>query len=182
MRNLSAAELVAAARKGDQAAWRELVQLYARMVWSIARQYRLSQEDAEDISQTTWLLLATHLDKLQDPGAVGGWLATTARRESVRLARRRACEVPTDPYDAAQEIRDDHAEQGEDAVLRREQADRVRRAFRHLPDRCQRLLALLMRDPPPSYEEISALLEIPRGSIGPTRARCLDQLRKVIDL
>jgi RNA polymerase sigma factor (sigma-70 family) len=182
VRNLSAAELVIAARNGDQGAWKELVGRYARMVWVIARQYRLSEQDAEDVSQTTWLLLATHLGKLKEPGAVGGWLATTARRESLRLARRRAREVPTDPYDAAQELRDDHAEHGEDVVLREEQADRVRRAFRHLPDRCQRLLALLMQEPAPSYDEISALLEMPRGSIGPTRARCLEQLRKVIDL
>ena len=152
------------------------------MVWGIARSYRLSEQDAEDVSQTTWLLLATHLGRLQEPGAVAGWLATTARRESLRLARRRSREVPTDPYEAAQELRDDNAEDGEDVVLRSEQADRVRRAFGHLPDRCQRLLALLMREPAPSYEEISALLEIPRGSIGPTRARCLEQLRKVIDL
>src|SRR5262245_22432726 len=95
------AEVVIAARGGDQVAWRELVRRFARMVWGIARSYRLSQQDAEDVSQTTWLQLATHLRSVEDPAAVGGWLATTARRESLRLAIRRDREVPAEPQEPA---------------------------------------------------------------------------------
>ena len=152
------------------------------MVWGIARSYRLSEQDAEDASQTTWLQLATHLRSLQEPAAVGGWLATTARRESLRLARHRGREVPTEPPDPAAGYSDRSAEHGEEVVLREERLRQVRLAFAQLPEPCQRLLALLMKDPAPSYEEIGALLDMPRGSIGPTRARCLSRLRKVIEL
>ena len=150
------------------------------MVWGIARSYRLSAHDAEDVSQTTWLLLATHLRSLVDPAAVGGWLATTARRESLRVVRRHGREVPVDPP-AGIEPPGSAAEAGEEVVLRAERRAQVRSAFSRLPEHCQQLLNLLMRDPPPSYEEISATLGVARGSIGPTRARCLDRLRKVID-
>jgi RNA polymerase sigma factor (sigma-70 family) len=182
VRDWPTAKVVIAARNGDQAAWRELVRRCARMVWGIARSYRLSQQDAEDVSQTTWLLLATHLGTLEEPAAVGGWLATTARRESLRLARRRGREVPTDPHEPAADRVEGGAEHGEEVVIRAERMDEVRRAFAQLPEHCRRLLELLMQDPSPSYEEISATLDMPRGGIGPTRARCLDRLRKVIEL
>jgi RNA polymerase sigma factor (sigma-70 family) len=176
------AKVVIAARDGDQIAWRELVRRFARMLWGIARSYRLSAQDAEDVSQATWLQLATHLRSLEEPAVVGGWLATTARRESLRLASRRAREVPTEPQEPAADFSDGAVEQGEDVVLRAERLREVRLAFAQLPEFCRRLLALLMKDPAPSYEEISALLDMPRGSIGPTRARCLSRLRKVIEL
>lgn len=177
---MATADVVIAARDGDQAAWRELVRRNARMVWSIARSYRLSAHDAEDVSQTTWLLLATHLRSLADPAAVGGWLATTARRESLRVVRRHGREVPIDPP-LEIEPPDGPAETGEEAVLRAERRSQVRSAFAQLPRHCRQLLNLLMRDPPPPYEEIAARLGIARGSIGPTRGRCLERLREVID-
>jgi RNA polymerase sigma factor (sigma-70 family) len=150
------------------------------MVWGIARSYRLSAHDVEDVSQTTWLLLATHLRSLEDPAAVGGWLATTARRESLRVVRRQGREVLVDPPVEIQPT-GSLAETGEEVVLRTERRTQVQSAFARLPDHCRQLLVLLMRDPPAPYEEISARLGVPRGSIGPTRARCLDRLRKVID-
>jgi len=152
------------------------------MVWGNARSYRLSEQDAEDVSQTTWLQLATHLRSIEEPAAAGGWLATTARRESARLASRRAREVLTEPEEPAAAYSDGPVEHGEDVVLRAERRRAVRRAFAELPESCQRLLALLMKDPAPSYEEVSALLGMPRGSIGPTRARCLSRLRKVMEM
>jgi RNA polymerase sigma factor (sigma-70 family) len=174
-------EVVNAARVGDQAAWRELVRRYAGTVWAVARSYRLSQQDTEDVSQTAWLQLATHLHTLKDPAAIGGWLATTVRREIIRLLRRRGREVPNDPHSPAADVADD-AEQGEEAAIRAELRAIVRMGFARLPEHCKALLGLLVQDPPLSYAEIGDALRIPRGSIGPMRARCLGRLRKVTGL
>jgi|SRR5215470_6117460 len=174
-------EVVRAARDGDQAAWRELVRRYTGTVWAVARSYRLSQQDAEDVSQTAWLQLATHLRVLKDPAAIGGWLATTVRREIIRLLRRRGREVPTDPHSPAVEVVD-IVEHGEEAAIRAELRGVIRMGFARLPEHCRRLLALLTQDPPLSYVEVSAAMEMPRGSIGPMRARCLSRLRKVTGL
>jgi len=180
--DITTEDVVVAARNGDQGAWRELVRRHAGLVWTVARSSRLSRQDVEDVSQATWLLLAVHIHELKDPGAIRGWLATTARRESIRLARRRGLETLVDPQSAAADQADATAVDAEALVLQGERQDRVRSAFLQLPDHCRRLLSLLLEDPPPSYEKISATLGIARGSIGPTRARCLDRLRKVIDL
>lgn len=179
MSDVPVEEVVSAAAAGDQVAWRELVSRYARTVWFVTRSFRLSDADAQDVSQTTWLLLAVHLKTIKDPAAVGGWLATTTRRECIRLLRRRGRELPIDPQGPAED-RDAGTDQGEDAVLRAEQRALVRAAFAQLPEACRRLLGMLMRDPPPSYEVIGLELGLPRGSIGPTRRRCLERLRKVI--
>jgi RNA polymerase sigma factor (sigma-70 family) len=181
VRDVPTEDVVVAARDGDQAAWRELVRRFAGLVWTVARSFRLCEQDAEDVSQATWLLLAVHIRTLKEPAAVGGWLATTARRESIRLARRRRLETPVDLQDPGADPADPGAVDGEDLVLRLERQERVRSAFLRLPYYCRRLLSLLMQDPPPSYTEVSAILGIPRGSIGPTRGRCLDRLREVVD-
>lgn len=173
-------DIVAAAGAGDQAAWRELVRRYGTTVWAVTRTFRLAPADAEDVSQATWLLLALHLDTLKEPAAIGGWLVTTARRESIRLLRRRGRELPADPLEPTADVPDAGAAQGEEIVLRAEQRALVRAGFAQLPESCRRLLSLLMRDPPPPYEQISAELGIARGGIGPTRRRCLERLRKVI--
>jgi RNA polymerase sigma factor (sigma-70 family) len=174
-------EVVSLARAGDQAAWRELVRRYSGTVWAVARSYRLSQQDTEDVSQTAWLQLATHLQTLKDPAAIGGWLATTVRREIVRLLRRRGREVPSDPHNPAADLPDD-ADHGEEAALRAELRTIIRMGFARLPEHCKALLALMVQDPPPSYAEIGEVLGMPRGSIGPMRARCLGRLRKVTGL
>jgi RNA polymerase sigma factor (sigma-70 family) len=174
-------DVVNAARDGDQAAWRELVRRYSGTVWAVARAHRLTQQDAEDVSQTAWLQLATHLRTLKDPAAIGGWLATTVRREIIRLLRRRGREIPSDPHSPAVDIVDD-VEHGEEAAVRSELRAIIRMGFARLPEHCRTLLALLIQDPPPSYVEIGDALGIPRGSIGPMRARCLSRLRKVTGL
>src|SRR4051812_31229099 len=90
------AELVRAAADGDQVAWDELVDRYNGLVWSVARSHRLSSVDASDVVQTTWLRLVEYLGRLQDPERVGAWLATTARRESLRTLRQSARLLPTE--------------------------------------------------------------------------------------
>jgi RNA polymerase sigma factor (sigma-70 family) len=168
--------LVRAAAQGDQAAWDALVDRFAGLVWSVARAHRLDTADAADVSQTTWLRLVEHLDRLRDPDRVAGWLATTARNECLRVLRRAGRQVPTgDDHDL--DVGSD-PEAGPDLPLLTAERDRALwHAFSGLPVRCQALLRLLMADPPPAYEEIGELLGMPIGSIGPTRGRCLENLR-----
>jgi len=166
------AELVRAAADGDQAAWHGLVDRYNGLVWSVARAHRLSTVDASDVVQTTWLRLVENLGRLQDPERVGAWLATTARRECLRTLRHSARQVPTE------EVPEVTADGRVDAALLVQERDRALwQAFGGLSERCQTLLRILVADPPPSYEEIGAALDMPIGSIGPTRQRCLDRLR-----
>jgi len=166
------AELVRAAAEGDQAAWHGLVDRYNGLVWSVARAHRLSTVDASDVVQTTWLRLVENLGRLQDPERVGAWLATTARRECLRTLRHSARQLPTE------EVPETVAEAQVDSALLLEERDRALwQAFGGLSERCQTLLRILVSDPPPSYEDIGAALDMPIGSIGPTRARCLERLR-----
>jgi RNA polymerase sigma factor (sigma-70 family) len=178
------AGLVRSAAGGDASAWRALVARFSGLIWSVVRAYRLRNADAADVFQTTWLRLAEYLDRIDNPARVGAWLATTARRESLRVARAGARTVPTGELDLAA-VGEADERSPERAVLEREQeALDARRAqlvwaeFQELSDRCQQLLRVLMAVPPPSYVEVAAALDMPVGSIGPTRGRCLRQLRE----
>ena len=171
-------DLVMRARGGDQRSWDALVKRYAPLIWSICRGYRLSRADAEDVGQSVWLRLAGQLGKVRDPAALPGWLATTTRRECGRILRAAcrphapACGLDAENLPAEQ---DTGAEQ---ELLEAERHVALREAFTHLPPDGQRLIALLLADPPLPYAEISARLGIPVGSIGPTRSRCLAKLRR----
>jgi len=168
-------DLVRAARRGDAAAWDALVALFAGRVRAVIRSYRLSAADAEDVSQVTWLRLVSNLDRIRDPDRVGAWLMTTAAHECLRLIRRRGRQGETDDGWEEAIVSDDPGVDSRMLAAERDQA--LWRAMGMLTAGCQRLLRLLASDPPPSYEEISAVLEMPAGSIGPTRRRCLDHLR-----
>ena len=170
---LAADALVAAAAVGDERAWEALVARFGPMLWAITRGYRLSAADAADVTQATWCRLIDHLERLDDPTRVGAWLATTARRECLRVLRgARATVLCGDdlPEPASDDAPSDRLELAE-----RDEA--LWRGFARLRDSDQSLLRLLLSDPAPSYEEISAALSIPVGSIGPTRARALERLR-----
>ncbi|WP_425560597.1 RNA polymerase sigma factor [Luedemannella flava] len=169
--------LLAAAAGGDQRSWDVLVDRYADLVWKVARSFRLGRADAADVSQATWLRLVEHLNDIRDADRLGAWLVTTARREALALVRRSARTVPTGDdwrLDGAEEV----AEAPDTALLRAEEGASVRRAFAGLSSNCQRLLSVLLATPPPTYAEVADALEMPIGSIGPTRARCLDSLRR----
>lgn len=179
-----AGSLVKAAAGGEASAWEALVESFSGLVWSIARGYRLSSADAADVFQTVWLRLAEHLGRIENPDHIGAWLATTARRESLRVARTGARTVPMDDTALIDLAQTDDASP-EQAVLQAEQAgldaQRARRMWRALGElsaRCQQLLRVLIATPPPTYAEVAAALNLPVGSIGPTRARCLEQLRR----
>jgi RNA polymerase sigma factor (sigma-70 family) len=175
---LPAGELVRLAAGGDRAAWERLVDRFGGLVWSVARAHRLSQADAADVAQTTWLQLVEHLDRLQKPDAVGAWLATTARRESLRVLRINARMPPSDQVPDAM----DPGPPAGAALIAAERDEALWAAFAELPERCRLLLRLLMADDPPSYEEIGEILGMPIGSIGPTRIRCLARLRSEVGL
>ena len=169
--------LVERAAASDQDAWDEIVDRYAPLVWSICTRYRLSNHDREDVGQNVWLLLVEQLGKLREPAALPGWLATTTARECLRVvtASRKSQRLGTQLEEAAQ-FKDDTVIDEE--MLMAERNAILRAAFAELPPRCQRLLGMLLSDPPHSYAEISATLDIPVGSIGPQRARCLERLRR----
>jgi len=172
-------DLIRAANGGDQEAWEAIVDRFAGLVWSTARAHRLSPSDAADVVQTTWLRLVENLDRINDPERLGAWLATTARRECLRQIRLHGRELVTGEDSLFEASSDEHAEK---ALLTRERHAAVRRAFRRISERCQALLRLLAAPEPMSYEEIGAALSMPIGAIGPTRSRCLDQLRRTPEL
>jgi RNA polymerase sigma factor (sigma-70 family) len=174
----SVAALVARVGEGDQAAWNELVERYSPLVWSICLQYQLNRQDIDDVGQNVWLLLVEHIGSLREPAALPGWLATTTRHEALRVLRasRRRDHADLPPDDQLPPGPADATIEQELITAERDAA--LRAAFAELPRRCHELLSLLMSDPPPGYAHISATLGIPVGSIGPTRARCLDRLRR----
>jgi len=171
-----AARLVREARAGDADAWARLVAGYERLVLAIAFNFRMRREDAEDVRQTVFFRLAQHLDRLRDPESVGSWIASVARNECLALIRNTK---PTTSTDALDDVAVDA--DPVDNVLARESSVELWRAFARLGPDCQALLTMrVLNDPQPSYEEISVALDIPIGSIGPTRRRCLDKLKQAI--
>lgn len=171
--------LVERALGGDQTAWNELVHRYTRLVWHVIHGFRtLNDDDKSDVHQTVWLRLAERLDTVREPDRIGSWLATTARNECIRSLRSSGREVPD--ADAAAEVASLNPT-GEERLLDAERDQALWAAFGQLRAGCQQLLRLLIADPPFSYDEITEILDIPRGSIGPTRQRCLDQLRHAVE-
>jgi RNA polymerase sigma factor (sigma-70 family) len=168
-------ELVAAAADGDQKAWDVLVGRYTALLWSVARSHRLGPADSADVVQTTWLRLVEHLDRIADPERLPGWLATTARREALRAARRLDWPRPGEDFAS---VADDGPQPGE-RLLRNEQDAALWAALALLDEACQRLLRLLIADPPASYSEVAVIVGVKIGSIGPTRQRCLAKLRRL---
>ena len=151
---------------------------YAPLLRWIARQYRLSPEDADDIVQLTWLRCLEHIDQLTDPDRLGGWLATTCRRECIRLATKSRRELPLSEPDLALLIdagRDDSDPYVK--VAARDQRDRLYHAISALPERQKALLIELLRQESQSYLDLSQRLGLPVGSIGPTRRRAVTRLR-----
>jgi RNA polymerase sigma factor (sigma-70 family) len=173
------AVLVRRAADGDRMAWEGLVRQYERLIWSITVEFKLAESDAADVAQTTWLRLLEHIDRIQHPDRVGSWLAATARNECLRsLAARKRVVLVHD--DAELNTSAAAGPEVDERILADERDQVVRDAMSRLPGRWQRLLEMLMADPPVPYAEISDQLGLPVGSIGPTRGRCLAQLRVLL--
>lgn len=172
-----ASQLVRAAAGGDRVSWDELVAAFAPLVWTVANSYRLSPTDVADVSQTTWLRLVEHIDRLEEPGRVSAWLTTTAKRESLRLIGRQRRIVLVDDMTLVEQQHEDCAPDPFRGVERADDVALVHEVLTVLPERQRRLMGRLMAEDAPSYESISTELDMPIGSIGPTRMRCLRKLR-----
>jgi RNA polymerase sigma factor (sigma-70 family) len=168
------ARLATDAAAGDERAWNELVARFDPMLRGIVRGYRLDAADVDDVVQTTWIRAFRSLDRLNEPAAIGGWLAITARREALRTLQRGVREFPSEEPVHAEVA---GAGTPETATLDRERQVAVRSAVRRLPGRQRELLSTMLHRPCASYEEISGALDMPVGSIGPTRERALGRLR-----
>lgn len=172
-------DVVRAASAGDGVAWAALVERFAGRIRAVARAHRLSHQDAEDVMQSTWLRLVEHIARVQAPGAVGAWLTTTARRESLRTVEAARRQEPTD-----HELLDTQVVEPVDAaeLAEVERRSTVTRALTKLSARDAALLGMLFAEPASSYAEVSAALDMPIGSIGPTRQRSIARLRRDRDL
>ncbi len=160
---------------GDPSGLDDLVRVMTPVLWQVVRAHRLSQEVAEDVIQSTWLALVRNRESVQDPVAVGGWLTTTARREAWRVSQAAARDLPVDDADLALVLPD--AESAESAAVRRDERRRLWHAVDALPARCRQLLRIVAFEHRPDYAQLAIELEMPVGSIGPTRGRCLAKLR-----
>ncbi|MCE7002354.1 sigma-70 family RNA polymerase sigma factor [Kibdelosporangium philippinense] len=168
--------LVVAAAGGDQAAWGEIVSRFSPLLVSVIRGFRLTPSEIEDIAQEVWLRLVEHLGDLKEPRALPKWIITIARRVALRYVQRKRETQPLEP-DWQQPADDDNADPAT-GLLRQERQEAVLAGLAELPAKHRELLLLLVADPPLSYVEIAKRLDLPVGSIGPTRARALERLRK----
>ena len=176
---LDVTQLVQHAVEGDRWAWERLVDQYSRLIWAITRDFKLVESDAADVVQVTWLRLLEHIHQIENHDRVGSWLASTARNECLRhlSARKRVVLAEDDIVLDGAAVSEPEVDE---RLLSAERSQMVREALAHLPWRWQQMLELLMADPPASYAEISDQLGLPIGSIGPTRSRCLAQLRMLL--
>lgn len=174
-RNDDLTEMVMRAVEGDPLAWNSIVDRMDNMVWSVVRSFRMSDADSQDAAQMTWLRATENLHKVRDPERLGLWIATTARRESLRLLGRKKRVVPTDFDEARYEPEPQRSHETD--VIDRDEVSGVLAALKKLGDDCQALLRLVLSPTPMNYAEIAAALDIAVGTIGPRRARCLSQLR-----
>ena len=171
-------ELLARAARRDPRAWEEIVRRYSGLVWARVRSLRLQEADAVDAVQLTWLRLAENCDRIEHPDRLGGWLTTTAYRECLRILR--PTRQTAQPVDGLAGTLPDPAAGPERTVLDAETAEEVRAVVAELPARSRTLIQAMFADETRSYAEISRRTGIPVGSLGPTRARALHQLRRML--
>lgn len=178
-------ELVLACRRGDQLAWEKLIRRYQRLIYAIPLRAGLDEDLAADIFQDVFTTLFQKLNDIEDPERLQAWLVTTARRKTSRqisqapagLRSASKADLPVNEFLAIH----DEAPLPDEQLLILEEQHRIRMAVLSLDERCRNLLQRLFYSAdPPSYAEIAATLGIPEGSIGPTRARCLDKLLRIL--
>lgn len=170
-------ELIEAALNGDQQAWNDIVDRYIPLVFSITRRYGLNSSEQNDVSQTLWMRLVENLDKIREPAALPGWIAITTRNEAFRMIKDRGRTNSFDPLTPPAFPANTASAGVDEDLLRAERNQMVRDGLAELPAKQRELLLMLAHDPPLAYREISSRLDIPTGSIGPLRARYLEQLK-----
>ncbi len=164
---------------GDADGLNDLVAVMTPVLWHVVRAYRLSPESAEDVVQSTWLALVRRRDAIEDSLAVGGWLTTTARREAWRVGQKAGRDILIEDDEFDTRLPSQRSAETE-AVVHDEQ-DRLWAAVGHLNERCQRLLRIVAFEHRPDYSQVALALDMPVGSIGPTRSRCLAKLKVVLE-
>ena len=181
------AALVARCIAGDGGAWATLVQRYQRLVYAIVRRMGMDEHLAADVFQTVFSRLVEHLPRIADPSRLQAWIVTTAKREALlqrRIGQRSVSMTRADESldDGAEWDLADEAPIAEEALADLQQINQVRNALERLDERCRSLLTMLVRDEDDllSYEEVARRLATSVGSIGPTRSRCLDKLRRLV--
>lgn len=193
-------QLIIRCRRGDERAWNQLVTRYARLVHSIPVRYGLTPAEIDDVGQEVFLALAQGLATIDDPESLPAWLMTTARRYSWRIIQKRKRENPL----AGRDLADAELNSGEhtgnnsgERIVQHygrqvpsmgelldgwQRQEMLSSGLARMGDRCRHLLTMVFLDPnEPSYDDISTELGIPKGSIGPTRNRCLQQLRTILE-
>jgi RNA polymerase sigma factor (sigma-70 family) len=179
-------EIITACLKGEESAWEALILRYQRLIYSIPLRSRLSQDDAADVFQAVCLKLYEKLETLRDHERLSAWIITTTTRECWRWSARQRRETSTDDFEngeesgAPKQIASD-LPLADDERIALEQQHTVRQAVAALSERCRRLVTLLFYNKDEaSYSDISRQMEMPVASIGPTRARCLEKLKKLL--
>ena len=179
-------ELLIACRKGDESSWEALVDRYQRLIYTIPRRAGLNQDQASEVFQDVFVTLVEKIDDINEPDRLHAWLVTAARRKTWRLVTKERSlrgidSEQDDEEDGLAGIVDDNPLPDE-VLLRLEEQHRVRTAVAELDERCQKLLTMLYyQTEPPSYAEIAETFGTPEGSIGPTRARCLKKLLRLLE-
>ena len=173
------ARLAREAAAGDMHAWTDLVRRLDGVLHGVARRYRLPASDVDDVVQTTWLRALANVDQLSEPGAIAGWLSVIARREAMRALQRGVREILTEDSHAVDEL---DPTSPEALAIESERRAALRGAVTRLPGRERSLLSSMLASPQPTYEQLSSRLDMPVGSIGPTRDRALARLRKDTEL
>jgi RNA polymerase sigma factor (sigma-70 family) len=172
-------ELVGMIRAGGdarQAAWSDMLRRHSPKMYAVARSFDIDQATGEDLVQTAWLRFLERSDQLRNTASVGPWLCMVVRNEARRLVTRRRTVPIADGWDT----RPADTPAPSSGLVATEQAVALRSAFARLGDDCRQLLGLMLADPPLSYDEIAAALDRPRGSLGPSRQRCLEHLRRLL--
>lgn len=164
---------VALGGESARPAWSALVSRYSPKMYAVARSFSFDEATAEDLVQIAWLRLLEQPTQVRDPAALGQWLCMVVRNE----ARKKVTRGREIPAEISFDMLVHDADTPDTGILRRERISALRLAFAHLGQECQQLLRLLLAEPPLSYDEIAAALGRARGSLGPTRRRCLEQLR-----
>ena len=178
-------QLVADCRRGDQLAWEKLVRRYQRLIYAIPRRAGLNDDQAAEIFQDVFTTLFEKLNDIEDPERLQAWLVTTTRRRTLRTiaqapGKLRADETGDEVTSLAEAMRDE-SPLPDEQLLTLEEQHRIRVAVSQLDERCQTLVQLLFyQKEPPTYAEVAKILGVPEGSIGPTRARCLGKLLRLL--
>jgi RNA polymerase sigma factor (sigma-70 family) len=171
--------LVGLALDGDQPAWREIERRYRQMARGVAHRAGVRPADIPDVLQHVWLQLFLSLPNLREPAYLAAWIRTTTSRESTRLLQRQQRVVLADDVETVNPAPRDTRDAVDELLVRHDVGVQVRRSARNMTDRGRQLLGVLLADPTSSYQEIADELGWPMGSVGPTRARCFQALRRL---